>query len=76
VQGALDFARTIGICTGDHGNGHRSRQREARLIGALPRAVRPFASLMRLDRPIGVWLLFWPCAWSVALAGLGEGAGG
>jgi 4-hydroxybenzoate polyprenyltransferase len=27
---------------------------------------------MRLDRPIGVWLLFWPCAWSVALAGLGS----
>ena len=43
------------------------------LIGALPRPARPFASLMRLDRPIGVWLLFWPCAWSVALAGLGEG---
>ena len=41
------------------------------LIGALPRSVRPFASLMRLDRPIGVWLLFWPCAWSVALAGMG-----
>jgi len=43
------------------------------LIGALPRALRPYASLMRLDRPIGVWLLFWPCAWSVALAGLGSG---
>ena len=42
------------------------------LIGALPRAVRPYASLMRLDRPIGAWLLFWPCAWSVALAGLGS----
>ena len=41
------------------------------LIGALPRPIRPFASLMRLDRPIGAWLLFWPCAWSVALAGLG-----
>ena len=41
------------------------------LIGALPRAARPYASLMRLDRPIGVWLLFWPCAWSVALAGVG-----
>ena len=25
---------------------------------------------MRLDRPIGAWLLFWPCAWSVALAGV------
>ena len=40
------------------------------LIGALPRVVRPYASLMRLDRPIGTWLLYWPCAWSVALAGV------
>jgi 4-hydroxybenzoate polyprenyltransferase len=40
-------------------------------IGALPAALRPFASLMRLDRPIGTWLLYWPCAWSVALAGVG-----
>jgi len=39
-------------------------------IGALPPRLRPFASLMRLDRPIGSWLLFWPCAWSVALAGV------
>jgi 4-hydroxybenzoate polyprenyltransferase len=41
------------------------------LIGALPPRVRPYASLMRLDRPIGSWLLYWPCAWSVALAGVG-----
>src|SRR5688500_9865752 len=41
------------------------------LIGALPAPVRPYASLIRLDRPIGAWLLFWPCAWSVALAGMG-----
>jgi 4-hydroxybenzoate polyprenyltransferase len=40
------------------------------LIGALPTALRPYASLMRIDRPIGTWLLFWPCAWSVALAGV------
>ena len=40
-------------------------------IGALPPPLRPFASLMRLDRPIGTWLLYWPCAWSVALAGVG-----
>ena len=39
------------------------------LIGALPPALRPYASLMRIDRPIGTWLLFWPCAWGVALAG-------
>src|SRR3954451_5537594 len=40
-------------------------------IGALPARLRPFASLMRLDRPIGTWLLYLPCAWSVALAGVG-----
>ena len=40
------------------------------LIGALPRALRPYASLMRVDRPIGTWLLYWPCAWGVALAGV------
>jgi 4-hydroxybenzoate polyprenyltransferase len=41
-------------------------------IGALPPRLRPCASLIRLDRPIGTWLLYWPCAWSVALAGVGE----
>ncbi|HEY7007251.1 MAG TPA: 4-hydroxybenzoate octaprenyltransferase [Sphingomicrobium sp.] len=41
-------------------------------IGALPPRLRPYASLMRLDRPIGSWLLYWPCAWSVALAGVGD----
>ena len=39
-------------------------------IGALPARLRPYASLMRLDRPIGTWLLYWPCAFGVALAGV------
>ncbi len=39
------------------------------MIGLLPGSVRPFALLARFDRPIGWWLLFWPCAWGVALAG-------
>lgn len=43
---------------------------EARgLVARLPGAVRPFAMLARFDRPIGWWLLFWPGAWAVALAG-------
>ncbi|HHS83154.1 MAG TPA: 4-hydroxybenzoate octaprenyltransferase [Devosia sp.] len=29
---------------------------------------RPYLRLARLDRPIGFWLLFWPCAASVGLA--------
>lgn len=39
------------------------------LIRLLPARARPFASLVRIDRPIGWWLLFWPGAWGVALAG-------
>ncbi len=39
------------------------------MIALLPAAARPFAVLARFDRPIGWWLLFWPCAWSVLLAG-------
>jgi 4-hydroxybenzoate polyprenyltransferase len=34
----------------------------------LPAAWRPYARLARLDRPIGWWLLLWPCWWSSALA--------
>jgi 4-hydroxybenzoate polyprenyltransferase len=43
------------------------------LVGALPAIVRPFALLARFDRPIGWWLLYWPCAWGVALSGKPDG---
>jgi 4-hydroxybenzoate polyprenyltransferase len=35
-----------------------------------PLWMRPYLRLARADRPIGGWLLFWPCAWSVGLAAL------
>lgn len=35
----------------------------------LPRKLRAFALLARFDRPIGWWLLFWPCLFGLALAG-------
>ncbi|HTK71107.1 MAG TPA: 4-hydroxybenzoate octaprenyltransferase [Croceibacterium sp.] len=41
------------------------------LVTRLPRRVRDFALLARFDRPIGWWLLFWPCVWGVWLAGAG-----
>lgn len=34
----------------------------------VPAAARPFIRLARLDRPIGSWLLLFPCWWSIALA--------
>lgn len=39
------------------------------LMGLLPVSARPFALLARFDRPIGWWLLFWPCAFGIALSG-------
>lgn len=36
-----------------------------------PAATRPYLRLMRLDRPIGTWLLLFPCWWSITLAGGG-----
>lgn len=33
-----------------------------------PAFMRPYARLARLDRPIGTWLLLWPCLWSLSLA--------
>jgi 4-hydroxybenzoate polyprenyltransferase len=37
-------------------------------VDGLPSALVPYARLMRLDRPIGTWLLLFPCWWSLALA--------
>ena len=31
-------------------------------------ALRPYLKIIRVDRPIGTLLLFWPCSWSIALA--------
>ncbi len=37
----------------------------------LPVEAKPYTRLMRLDRPIGIWLLLLPCLWGVALADTG-----
>jgi len=41
------------------------------LVARLPQVPRDLAQLARFDRPIGWWLLFWPCAWGVWLTGAG-----
>jgi len=40
-----------------------------------PAAAVPYCQLARLDRPIGTWLLLWPCWWSLALAAHWQGDG-
>jgi 4-hydroxybenzoate polyprenyltransferase len=37
-----------------------------------PELLKPFARLARWDRPIGFWLLFWPCAFSLAMAAMAD----
>ncbi|KAK8933693.1 hypothetical protein KSP39_PZI015900 [Platanthera zijinensis] len=34
----------------------------------LPEYMQPYAFLARLDKPIGTWLLAWPCMWSITMA--------
>jgi 4-hydroxybenzoate polyprenyltransferase len=38
-----------------------------------PGAVQPYLRLMRLDRPIGAWLLYWPCVFGLALGAAATG---
>ena len=40
-------------------------------VARLPQLPRDLAQLARFDRPIGWWLLFWPCVWGTWLAGAG-----
>ena len=30
--------------------------------------IKPYLKIIRADEPIGTWLLFLPCSWSIALA--------
>jgi len=41
-----------------------------------PDPIKPYARLARWDRPIGFWLLFWPCSFSLALAAVANPARG
>ncbi len=36
-------------------------------VARLPAWLRPYLLLARLDRPIGIWLLFLPGAWGILL---------
>ncbi|MEM1381084.1 MAG: 4-hydroxybenzoate octaprenyltransferase [Pseudomonadota bacterium] len=38
------------------------------LVDQAPGWLRPYLSLMRVDRPFGVWLLFIPCLWGLIAA--------
>ena len=37
-----------------------------------PSRLREYVRLMRLDRPIGIWLLLWPVLWALWISGAGH----
>ncbi|AGO13645.1 AaceriAGL231Wp [[Ashbya] aceris (nom. inval.)] len=37
-------------------------------ISRLPARVIPYAELMRLEKPVGTWLLYMPCSWAITMA--------
>lgn len=41
-------------------------------VDRTPKPIRPFLRLMRMDRPIGSWLLFWPCAFGLILGAVAD----
>lgn len=49
---------------------------QARPAPGVVTQLRNYAQLMRLDRPIGIWLLMWPTLWALWLAGEGHPDGG
>ncbi|MGH6870303.1 MAG: 4-hydroxybenzoate octaprenyltransferase [Rhizomicrobium sp.] len=44
-------------------------------VDAAPAAAQPYLRLARMDRPIGAWLLFWPCVMGLAAGAAMTGHG-
>ena len=54
--------------TADRTTGFTDINRQHWTLRYLPPWARPYGRLARWDRPIGIWLLLFPCWWSLALA--------
>ena len=46
------------------------------ILPSLVRQLQNYALLMRLEKPVGIWLLLWPTLWALWLAGDGRPDGG
>jgi 4-hydroxybenzoate polyprenyltransferase len=50
----------------------RPQNQNQSLLAELTHQIRQYALLMRLDKPIGIWLLLWPTLWGLWIAGEGH----
>lgn len=78
LQEAVWFSTSsdsAGVSAGSEEEVPQAKKAETTSVGgiswierAFPKQLRPYAYLARLDKPIGTWLLAWPCFWSIAIA--------
>ena len=54
----------------------KKAQAEGSILPGFITQLSNYAALMRLDKPIGTWLLLWPTLWALWLAGEGHPDGG
>eukprot|EP00124_Ichthyophonus_hoferi_P004619 Ihof_evm2s531 gene=Ihof_evmTU2s531 len=59
---------TIGRNSGGKGSVGHKPWSAASLVNRCPEKWQPYLKLARVDKPIGTWLLYWPGAWSIAMA--------
>ena len=53
-------------------NTHANKKQALRLAPGLVTQLRNYVELMRLNKPIGIWLLLWPTLWALWIAGAGH----
>ena len=53
-------------------NTHANKKQALRLAPGLITQLRNYVELMRLNKPIGIWLLLWPTLWALWIAGAGH----
>ena len=66
------------LCCGFDSNNFKEQKRKnfcyrrhlstASFVEACPATVQTYLRLIRFDKPIGTWLLYLPCTWSIGLA--------
>ena len=55
-------------CIQDYKRTRRRHVNTGTFVQNCPRKVQPYLRLIRFDKPIGTWLLYLPCTWSIGLA--------
>ncbi|XP_020911755.1 4-hydroxybenzoate polyprenyltransferase, mitochondrial-like [Exaiptasia diaphana] len=55
---------------GNHYDSNKTypRLNTASVVESCPEIIQPYLKLIRFDRPIGTWLLYLPCTWSISMA--------